>query len=198
MWQMFLGLARLYHLNFLYFSLNTQPEKQILNKIYYCCRHYILLLRLDMHSGLKGHSKVHIFWEGHKILRNLHQSFVLCTYCLSNNWWIFRKTLWPSQNIWTLTDLWLIYCYCYYYSTLNHFYASNTASISKWVDRCHSTTALWRSNLSPKLKIFYKIQYTYGEDLRSFTSKTKKSVQQSSFQKFWNPFFKEEAIWYVW
>ena len=23
--------------------------------------------------------KVHIFWEGHKILRNLHQSFVLCT-----------------------------------------------------------------------------------------------------------------------
>ena len=24
-------------------------------------------------------SKVHIFWEGHKILRNLHQLFVLCT-----------------------------------------------------------------------------------------------------------------------
>ena len=23
--------------------------------------------------------KVHIFWEGHKILRNLHQLFVLCT-----------------------------------------------------------------------------------------------------------------------
>ena len=23
--------------------------------------------------------KVHIFWEGHKILRNLHQFFVLCT-----------------------------------------------------------------------------------------------------------------------
>ena len=24
-------------------------------------------------------SKVHIFWEGHKILRNLHQLFVLCS-----------------------------------------------------------------------------------------------------------------------
>ena len=23
--------------------------------------------------------KVHIFWEGHKILQNLHQLFVLCT-----------------------------------------------------------------------------------------------------------------------
>ena len=84
-----------------------------------------------------------------------------------------------------------------YYSTLNHFYTSNTAAISKWVDRWHSTTALWRSNLSPKLKIFYKIQYTYGEDLRSFTSKTKKSVQQSSLQTFRNPFLKEEAIWHL-
>ena len=25
------------------------------------------------------HFKVHIFWEGHKILQNLHQLFVLCT-----------------------------------------------------------------------------------------------------------------------
>ena len=23
-------------------------------------------------------------------------------YCQSNNWWRFRKILWPSQNIWTL------------------------------------------------------------------------------------------------
>ena len=46
--------------------------------------------------------KVHIFWEGHKFFRNLHQLFVLCTYCQSNDWWRFRKILWPSQNIWTL------------------------------------------------------------------------------------------------
>ena len=26
-----------------------------------------------------NYSKVYIFWEGHKILRNLHQLFVLCT-----------------------------------------------------------------------------------------------------------------------
>ena len=24
-------------------------------------------------------------------------------YCQSNNWWRFRKILWPSQNIWTLS-----------------------------------------------------------------------------------------------
>ena len=28
---------------------------------------------------LKQYVKVHIFWEGHKILRNLHCSFVLCS-----------------------------------------------------------------------------------------------------------------------
>ena len=36
--------------------------------------------------------KVHIFWEGHKILQNLHRGFILCS-----------KILWPSQNMWTLT-----------------------------------------------------------------------------------------------
>ena len=46
-------------------------------------------------------SKVHIFWEGHKFLQNLHRRFVLCS-----NGQIyggdFRKILWPSQNKWTL------------------------------------------------------------------------------------------------
>ena len=36
--------------------------------------------------------KVHIFWEGLKILQNLLLPFD-CTYC---------KIVWPSQNIWTL------------------------------------------------------------------------------------------------
>ena len=49
--------------------------------------------------------KVHIFWEGHKILRNLRQLFVLCTATQSNNWWRFRKILGPSQNIWTLFSI---------------------------------------------------------------------------------------------
>ena len=38
--------------------------------------------------------KVHIFWEGHKILRNLHRRFDQC--CK------FCKSLWPSQYKWTL------------------------------------------------------------------------------------------------
>ena len=48
--------------------------------------------------------KLHIFWEGHKILQNLH----LLSFCQSKSRWRFRKSLWPSQNIWTLiaTLLW--------------------------------------------------------------------------------------------
>ena len=46
--------------------------------------------------------KVHIFWEGHKILQNLHLTFDYSTYSqkLGED---FAKFLWPSQNIWTLT-----------------------------------------------------------------------------------------------
>ena len=46
--------------------------------------------------------KVHIFWDGHKILRNLHQLFDWQYISRTNDWWRFRKILWPSQNIWTL------------------------------------------------------------------------------------------------
>ena len=49
--------------------------------------------------------KVHIFWEGHKILRNLHQLFDWQYISRTNNWWRFRKILWPAQNIWTLRIL---------------------------------------------------------------------------------------------
>ena len=45
--------------------------------------------------------KVHIFWEGHKILRNLPLTFD-CMYCSQKKDRRFRKILWPSQNIWTL------------------------------------------------------------------------------------------------
>ena len=41
--------------------------------------------------------KVHIFWEGHKIVRNLHLALHR-----TKVRWRFRKILWPSQNIWTL------------------------------------------------------------------------------------------------
>ena len=48
-----------------------------------------------------GACKVHIFWEGHTLLRNLHLTLVLCS-CQSIMGWRFRKILWPSQNVWTL------------------------------------------------------------------------------------------------
>ena len=53
---------------------------------------------------IKASFKVYIFWEGHKILRNLHQLFDWAFVHRTNNWWRFRKILWPSQNIWTLRD----------------------------------------------------------------------------------------------
>ena len=50
--------------------------------------------------------KVHIFWEGHKKLRNLPLTFLtVCT---------FSKKLWPAQNIWNLIGLedhWLNFCF---------------------------------------------------------------------------------------
>ena len=46
--------------------------------------------------------KVHIFWESHKILRNLHRRFDWHYLHRTNLRWRFRKILWPSQNIWTL------------------------------------------------------------------------------------------------
>ena len=46
--------------------------------------------------------KVHIFWEGHKIWRNLPLTFD-CMYCSQKLVEDFAKFLWLSQNIWTLT-----------------------------------------------------------------------------------------------
>ena len=45
--------------------------------------------------------KVHMFWEGHKLLRNLHLTLE-CMYCSQKKGEDFAKILWPSQNIWTL------------------------------------------------------------------------------------------------
>ena len=48
--------------------------------------------------------KVHIFCEGHKILRNLPLSFDWHYLHKTKVRGIFRKILWPSQNLWTLKD----------------------------------------------------------------------------------------------
>ena len=56
--------------------------------------------RRNAQNNLSG--KVYIFWEGHKILRNLRLTFDYSKYIQSKVMWRFRKILWPSQNIWTL------------------------------------------------------------------------------------------------
>ena len=45
--------------------------------------------------------KVHILWEGHKILQKSPPYFWLALHWTKVRW-RFRKILWPSQNIWTL------------------------------------------------------------------------------------------------
>ena len=45
---------------------------------------------------------VHISWEGHKIMRNIHLTFVLFSASQSKVRWRLRKILLSSQNIWTL------------------------------------------------------------------------------------------------
>ena len=49
--------------------------------------------------------KVHIFWEGHKILQNLHLTFDWHYLHRTEVRWRFCKILWPSQNIWTLNKV---------------------------------------------------------------------------------------------
>ena len=39
--------------------------------------------------------RVHIFWEGHKFFRNLHQLCIWLAVHSTNNWWWFRKNVWP-------------------------------------------------------------------------------------------------------
>ena len=49
--------------------------------------------------------KVHIFWEGHKILQNLHLTFEFWLALHTTKVrWRFHKILWASQNIWTLPE----------------------------------------------------------------------------------------------
>jgi hypothetical protein len=63
--------------------------------------YYSILNSLDQRSQYI--SKVHIFWEGHKILRNLPLTFDCSTYVIQSKVrGRFRNILWPSQNIWTL------------------------------------------------------------------------------------------------
>ena len=86
------------------------PFSRLLNTLKIPVNKLTLILRFREFS-LKIHVKlavsdraqkgtVHIFWEGQKILRYLYLTFVL-----SKERWRFCKIGWPSQNIWTLTEM---------------------------------------------------------------------------------------------
>ena len=54
----------------------------------------------DDEMELRMEGKVHIFWEGHRILLNLHLT-IDWHYTGQKESEDFCKILWPSQNIWT-------------------------------------------------------------------------------------------------
>ena len=59
--------------------------------------------KLSKRTSVHWHVKVHIFWEGHKILWNLHQlTWQYIGQIIGGDFPI----LWPSQNIWTLLKPW--------------------------------------------------------------------------------------------
>ena len=68
---------------------------------------FSLLLFLDAFicCTYKCFCKVHIFWESHKILRNLQLTFVLYYLHRTKLRWRFCKILWLPQNIWTLQNI---------------------------------------------------------------------------------------------
>ena len=96
---------------------------------------------------LRYHSKVHIFWEGHKyIWLLLHRT---------NLRWRFHKLLWPSQNIWNLLTLsldclWKAIKYRSSAITLTHCLMKNLNFWSKLF-----TLDFWKSLFSGLLRLFW-------------------------------------------
>ena len=91
--------------------------------------------------------KVHIFWQGHKNLRNLHLAL---HYIRTKVRWRFRKILWPCQNIWTLK-----FKYCEkatQFKKISHFFkivkygCQNSKTIwTSWYARVPVCNQVWNS-----------------------------------------------------
>ena len=113
--------------------------------------------------------KVHIFWEGHKILRNLPLTFdrMYCSQKLGED---FAKILWPSQNIWTLQD-WLpvkILMKIYLddlYSLFGIFFF-----LICWSIHCSHRFSMWKLIKDSRFKV--------SQALKTFTSIDKSHVLQ--------------------
>ena len=79
----------------------ARRQKWFMSKsAYVTAEHFKLNLTSLYHIPVLSFSKYHIFWEGHKILRNLHYRFVLCSkgqiyggdfakFCVFL-WWIYE------------------------------------------------------------------------------------------------------------
>ena len=86
--------------------------------------------------------KVHIFWEVHKIFAKSLP--IICPmYCQSNNWWRFRKILWPSHNIWTLQVCQkaldnIFYWFCFQYHLIIYLDKDNCFSMF-WIKYLQSS-----------------------------------------------------------
>ena len=76
-----------HYLIMLFFALQVSPFYQVQNYLNIIQANEVQAFFNFVKSYIQSF-KVHIFWEGHTILRNHHHRFVLC----SNR---------PSQNIWT-------------------------------------------------------------------------------------------------
>ena len=61
----------------------------------------------------KFNGRVHIFWEGHKCLRNLHLRFVLCS-----NSQIYGGDFWKFCGLHRIYELWWITIFLYSFWTI--------------------------------------------------------------------------------
>ena len=77
-------------------------------------------------------TKVHILWEGHTILRNLHLTFDYSTQ--SKIRWRFLIILRPSQNIWTFTQNKNIWASLWICSVLQVVFYKTVIIVSVWLN----------------------------------------------------------------
>ena len=76
-------------------SWSTDIKYDVLTRFFFMFNMYVSILPLTT-TKLK-------FIYSEKATKFGKSPPIICPmYCQSNNWWRFRKILWPSQNIWTL------------------------------------------------------------------------------------------------
>ena len=91
------------NMHFVYYTL--KPRLYTIN-LCCLCNNVKSFFEIILLSVLKFHVLKLIYSE--KATKNFESPPIICPmYCQSNNWWRFRKILWPSQNMWTLTILFI-------------------------------------------------------------------------------------------